>query len=409
MRNKHVYWGVVVSLCLSVVVIGISYSLYPGCSTSNPCASQADCAKGMVCEGGYCKTSTSLQSKATPSVQVPGVVTLRDPSCLHDKCEPICRSECKKAGEQRCSSTTNAMQVCVLNAQGCLVWSAGVPCKAGHTCSYGKCSVPCLSYCQNVGDKRCALQGENILVCQKTAEGCLNWAKSESCAVNLVCREGQCVPPCKHQCDKLGDRRCSNDKKGVETCMWGYLGCRIWSGARGCPSGQSCRNDVCTPLCTNACPSYGATRCSPEGDSIQSCVDSDNGCWGWSPKVFCLAGNRCVNNQCTTQCINRCQKVGDTKCSDDGLSYVTCVEGADQCLTWSAARACHVGEYCAVGKCVPRCHHQCVLEGQTRCVAGGKHLQTCVRDSSGCMTWSVPTLCRANEWCIQGQCTIFEY
>lgn len=409
MRTKGVFWGIVVSVLVCGAIIGISYSLYPGCSMSNPCATDADCAKGMVCEKGYCKLAPTLQSTQRPSVIVPGVVTLRDPSCLDNKCQPACQNECKKPGEQRCSSASNSMQVCVLGVQGCLVWSAGVPCKDGHTCSYGKCSVPCLSFCRSEGEKRCDFRGEGVLVCKKTAEGCLAWSKAEACAVNLVCREAQCVPPCQHQCEKVGERRCSLGKKGVETCIWGYLGCRVWSAAQECPSGQSCRNDVCTPLCLNACLSYGATRCSPEGDAIESCVERDNGCWSWSRKVYCLPGNRCSNSQCTTACQNRCPKLGDTKCSHDGLSYVTCIEGQNKCLAWSEPKTCHLGTYCTAGTCTPRCHHQCTLEGSTRCINGGRFQQTCIRDASGCMTWSVPVMCRANQWCIEGQCTVFEY
>jgi hypothetical protein len=96
---------------------------------------------------------------------------------------------------------------------------------------------------------------------------------------------------CSDACPSSGATQCSGTQ--LETCQAGADGCLAWSAPAACPAGQACSPAIssCVVVCTSACPSSGATRCS--GTQVQTCTAGTNGCLAWSAAASCPGALAC--------------------------------------------------------------------------------------------------------------------
>jgi len=103
----------------------------------------------------------------------------------------------------------------------------------------------------------------------------------------------------------------------------------------------------------------------------------------------------------TTGCVDACDD-GALQCVGDAVQ--ACEVGEGGCLEWSAPDPCAANEVCEDGACVLGCTDACA-PGASQCSGGG--VTTCVDDPmSGCTVWSDAVACGPNEVCLQGECVL---
>ena len=197
-----------------------------------------------------------------------------------------------------------------------------------------------------------------------------------------------CVGSCT-----LGAKSC--DGNGVRTCV-ASGGCADWSAAVACGGAQICSGGVCATSCTNQCTA-GATYCS--GNGIRTCVTTVSGCTDWSPTVTaCPNSTVCSGGVCDAACTDRCAAAAH-QCAG-GLQ--TCEKKASGCLDWGDPVPCAGGQVCSGGSCAIGCSDQCAANAK-QCM-GPDSLQTCERQASGCLDWSIAQVCSSGT-CTAGVCT----
>ncbi len=261
------------------------------------------------------------------------------PGQCHDTCQPAAR---------RCAG--DAVQQCEdLDGDGCVEWSPPRACDAGATCAAGACRpVACaVRGCTAPGARKC--EGTGYVTCRADTDGCLRWTAPVPCAPGQVCSDGLCTGACADACSPAGATQCDGD--GVATCEdTNGDGCLEWSEPNPCPPGQACAAGACSAACTDACSAAGDTQC--QGDAVQTCGDLDgDGCLEWSEPSPCPPGQACAGGQCVLPCADECAQVGDTTCGDGGVR--TCDDwNADGCLEWGTGTPCGPTEECQDGACV---------------------------------------------------------
>lgn len=149
---------------------------------------------------------------------------------------------------------------------------------------------------------------------------------------------------------------------------------------------------VAAPACSNQCLS-GQKQCS--GSSVKSCVKDSKGCFVWS-SADCGAGT------CGSFGSNYCSNgnvVKSRTCYDKGCSNNACYSSSRNEV--QVVQSCPNG--CSNGQCnkLPVCKNQCSSAGQKQC--SGNSVQTCVKDSKGCLMWSSLS-CKSDQQCSNGNC-----
>ncbi|UJR84527.1 hypothetical protein [Sandaracinus amylolyticus] len=104
-------------------------------------------------------------------------------------CEDACAPD-----EARCEG--DAVERCERGEDGCLAWSAAVPCESGRTCSLGECSDTCADECAT-GETRC--DGEtSVATCgQADSDTCLDWLAPSECTEGETCVGDRCRAECE--------------------------------------------------------------------------------------------------------------------------------------------------------------------------------------------------------------------
>ena len=154
------------------------------------------------------------------------------------------------------------------------------------------------------GEKKC--DGNELVICQKNAENCLDWAVMEDCAAS--------------------DKKCDSQSRSC-------IGC-----AETCHAGEK------------KCASNGIAECTPDAD----------GCAAWTVNEICGAGTFC--DEATVSCIPGCTdecKDGETKCGDTEI--YACQKGESGCYTWVESEKCEFGKICTgtPAKCDYACGDDC--------------------------------------------------
>ena len=245
----------------------------------------------------------------------------------------------------------------------------------------------------------------NIPGCEKCPERCLD-EKSR----------GRCV-----QC--LVDKHCRSDEKSTKKCT--AKNTCVCGSEQDCPKGQHCdgengcvqclSNKHCTepdrPVCVGSrcqqCHPDDQQACSPKNlepcrKGIQKC--RGNGTWGICENFLVCKGNeKCVDKKCELNCPKTPCALDERKCGSQGQhmpgTWRVCEKNAKGCLEWSPLKTCKAKEYCAKGQCTPfQCPTPPCKEGAKRC-QGKDAMQTCKKNTQGCLEWSSKTSCGTGEFC----------
>jgi len=325
-----------------------------------------------------------------------------------DKCKDLPEaSVCAGAGLQRCGATSP--EVCAPNADGCLVWSAGVPCAAGQTCSEADGQCRCSNTCSAVGGTEC--NGTVIRTCTADAGGCLAWVNGEDCAAGgQVCDEGsgaaQCAATCTDACSPAGTRRCATGV--IQGCGQEASGCLGWIDLQDCAAEDaSCvvvdGEPTCAENCQDECVAAEYPQCDVANNARLTCSTQIDGCTDLVTTP-CGAGNVCDPAldppACVLDCTGQCT-LGETACGADGFSLDVCSAVADACnavvnTPCEANQICDAtavppvciactpdcaGKVCGPDGCGGECGPGCVLPQV--CNADGTACEGCVPDCAG--------------------------
>ena len=113
-------------------------------------------------------------------------------------CVLECTSECDTDGAQQCS-VDDVIQTCTLDdSNGCFYWIDGTDCTtdADYCDDSGdpvECAT-CTNGCDTEGTTQCSATTEEVETCTADDNGCLDWAVGINCAdTSQVCADGACV------------------------------------------------------------------------------------------------------------------------------------------------------------------------------------------------------------------------
>jgi len=171
-----------------------------------------------------------------------------DASCMVDP-SGCCLDACPAAGDGRCHE--DVVEVCRLDATGCLGWSAVTNCAAlepAEVCDSTEVGTaacappPCTDQCPQAGNTRCAYAGSVVQTCALQANGCLDWSVSEDCT--LLSSSGFCddsgdpavCKACHEDCTAAGETDCVGDM--LRRCVQVLPGCLEWQDVVDCTSIQ---------------------------------------------------------------------------------------------------------------------------------------------------------------------------
>jgi hypothetical protein len=328
----------------------------------------------------------------------PEPLPTREPRPKETAADEVCIDPCD-LGARECAGDAS-FKVCERDGD-CPTWRVQ-PCADGTACDSTAMTAclgedpPCPSDCEQEGVKRCSdASGAEILVCQKTAEGCLRWSPHEGCPEGASCAEESGEATCKPGC--TDDPGCSSDTVGQARCVNGTSDqvcqkeglCHRWrtrqtapaecsgAGAFAC-SGDSARR-ICQTFTVGACTGRrivtaqcpAGTKCSGAG-VCGSC--NDTGCDATTAGTYrCKPGSSTARQRC--QLVDGCHKWTDaTSCS----GARTCSAGACTCSGCISGALCYSGTTaarCGTGGAVCRdCAAFCAQVGQTSngCTATGR-------------------------------------
>ncbi|MFH1808136.1 MAG: hypothetical protein ABIJ09_05290 [Pseudomonadota bacterium] len=260
---------------------------------------------------------------------------------------------CDEHHAQRCAPDQDALQTCLVNEHGCMVWSITAFCSDHEQCSdsAGSPLCECQHGCAAPADTRC--EGPRIHMCLVDEFGCLFESPLTNCAAsNQVCTAdadgARCEGSCTDNCSVPGARRC--DARVVQSCVQDAEGCRTWQAETDCSTlAQFCHDEAgsvsCQAGCESECGVLNSTRC--QGLQIQQCTLTGGGCKLW------VNGPDCAQSQ---------------QVCDDGMQPA---------------------------KCVAACSDQCSSEGAKRCQ--GTLIETCARTGYGCLGWEPGVDCASTS------------
>lgn len=119
-----------------------------------------------------------------------GVGTCPPGTCSEGACVLPCVDQCAPS-DRVCNG--NAVQLCGnTDGDSCTEWESATPCGAGETCRTGTCVPNCESNCV-AGPPIC--DGNAVRNCgDSNGDGCLEWSAALPCGAGDVCSSGMCIP-----------------------------------------------------------------------------------------------------------------------------------------------------------------------------------------------------------------------
>jgi len=266
---------------------------------------------------------------------------------------PACGEVCA-LGLFQCESKHTA-RVCERDERGCPTWTK-IPCVVGAQCE-GDVPVclggapSCENPCPLEGAKTCAGEGgAGVLVCARTATGCLGWEPAADCGAGTSCdaqkNDGTCVAGCKDDVDcdatKIDRTRCSASKTASQRCVKDGA-CHRWKTEKVVPQ-------QCTGVGAYACSGLSAKR-SCKISFVGACLAHE------TTVTACESGSICVGSgSCEVVCppSDGCDgfKVGTQRCKSLGSAgRQTCQKETNGCYRWVDSASCVNGTTCSAGKC----------------------------------------------------------
>jgi len=210
----------------------------------------------------------------------------------------------------------------------------------------------------------------------------------------------ECLPALTTQCDDTGNY--------VQICNYDFDGCLVWVNQQDCSDFDQVCQDIgagaeCVVECDDECDTNGITRCSADGQFVQTCTVDDDYCFYWSNTSNCFDyDDQCIVTDgvahCSEVCIDECAIEDDLQCDPGGYILQVCEEGDDGCLDWVEDTDCSIyDEICAyingAYDCVADCDNECETENSTRCEPGTEVVQICRVDEDGCYYWDDDANC----------------
>ncbi|TNE43628.1 MAG: hypothetical protein EP343_32960 [Deltaproteobacteria bacterium] len=270
----------------------------------------------------------------------------------------------------------NVLYVCVGDQSGLLEF----PCKAGETCSNGRCQQVTQPSLDGGGADASSLPDNGPqagALCLSAPPQCADrnhrWVCTQErwerkpCPASKVCSSGQCQTEILCQ---PGQVRCK-DNQTAEVCFQGQ-----WEES-SCGTGKRCESGSCNdiPVCQDK-----QLRCS-EPYVRETCT---NGRW---ERQRCAVSFYCLNGQCIPQDAP-CQD-GSKRCKDGG-NLDTCKQGV-----W-VSQPCQQGKKCEINQCVPL---PGCTNGKRRCATAHAE-DVCVQDQ-----WQRQP-CAPGEQCQVARCVL---
>ena len=121
------------------------------------------------------------------------------PHCSLGVCDASCVDECA-AGERRCAGPAAVMTCGSNDSDACADWEPPVPCGDGETCSNGACTRICQDECTE-GVVQCL--GAGTITCgDSNFDGCLEWSAILPCPTGTTCSAGECSGVCRDECSE---------------------------------------------------------------------------------------------------------------------------------------------------------------------------------------------------------------
>ncbi|MBN2497499.1 MAG: hypothetical protein JXR96_23100 [Deltaproteobacteria bacterium] len=298
------------------------------------------------------------------------------------RCEAGCEDSCPREGESRCVG--NAVVRCEDgDDDGCLEWSAPVPCAEGERCADGACEA-CVPDCEG---RQCG------------PDGC--GGDCGPCPEGMDCQDGWCVPGCINEC-LPGESRCL-DLSSFQACAdWNGDGCFEFGPRQTCDEGTSCDEDSgrCVYPCRDECR-LGQSYCTDESGYVECGYWDEDPCLEYGPRIACEDGEACDPNTglCGQTCRDECWP-GQSVCLDRTF-YSECGDwDEDACLEYGPAMACDSDETCdpETGRCSGGCEDDC-WPGESLCLDEYTYIECGEFDGDPCTDWSDPMLCPADSPC----------
>jgi len=381
----------------------LDWSLVEACPAGTSCSAGQclatcgdECAAGTVaCDEGGRKSCGQYDDDGC--LEWSAVIPCPEgEACSLGVCTAICGDECA-AGSRRCSVDGAGTVACGQHDDDpCLDWGPVQACDEGQSCSLGECTAVCQDECA-AGSARCAAAGGRETCGDYDLDPCLEWSQAAPCGEGESCSGGICAPACIHECWGA-ERTCSEG--GVRVCgQHDADACLEWGPAQPCPAGQVCSGGSCAASCNDECAT-GSRTCTGGGWRACGNFDADP-CLDWGEPTPCGAGESCSNGVCSAVCSDECA-AGAAVCSGGGVARCGEANDGDDCLEWSRAVPCPAGQVCSRGACVTQCSDECAA-GSTSCL--GDAVVTCGDyDSNGCLEWGAAQPCAEGQTCSGGRC-----
>lgn len=252
--------------------------------------------------------------------------------CQDGVCE--CQNECEEDTAPTCDGDT--LVTCEEDADGCYTVREQDCTISDGTCVEEDGSASCVGGCENECDtedeSRCAGSTDVIETCTMNDEGCLEWVEGEDCSEDdLFCDDSsgaaECVPDCTNDCETLDETRCSDDDV-IETCEMGDDGCMVWATGTDCTvDADYCDDssgDATCESCVNDCDTVDAMQC--DGTVIETCTADDNGCLAWVEGDDCATSDQVCDDRADTVVCSDAYEVCDNTTDDDGDGDVDCLD-----------------------------------------------------------------------------------
>jgi hypothetical protein len=349
-------------------------------------------SNGTQCPGGVCPSNPPQCSKGScgQTVSPDGVVSIQNCcsgySCQAGTCMPTCNPG-------QCGGS-------------CPTCPSGQACRNG-TCVSSGCSSGkmCGTSCCRTSDEQCVtLRGVSYCSgCSGTKVVCSDGVGFNCCPAGSMCNGSQCggsgcpTGTCSTNCPCPTGKSCQNG-----TCQ-PICAPGTCSTSCPCPSGQNCQNGKCQPICV---PGSCSTNCPcPSGQNCQNgkCLPEEPNCkedeikcgkecckaFGKGAKVCgqssygssctsCSSGRACFGTCCALDMLcnlitKSCDPIGkpcpdgESKCDGVCCKDGSCLNGKICCSSGPACgnTCCGSGHTCENGSCRIPCK-----EGQVRCSGG---------------------------------------
>jgi len=371
------------------------------------------CPDGLACEpltgqcGGCVPDCAGLECGPDRACGLSCGVCPPDSWCSADGlCVGPCQPECDFWGQTTCLDDRRAAECGDWDGDNCLEWSPGEYCPEGSWCDRwtGACVGACSDEC-TWGQITCWDEMSEASCEDWDGDGCSEWGQMAWCPEGYCdWSTGRCAGGCWDECDFWDQRTCLDDWSYLECGQWDNDYCLEWSEGTPCPNGGLCwspSGEVCGGGCEAECE-WGQQSCWDDYTEAL-CDDWDgDGCTEWAPTERCPEGSFCAWDLggCAQTCTDDCAR-GEVRCMSL-RRYLVCGDyDDDPCAEWSPEPVrCPTGTTCSqqAGGCVGACQDECA-DGERQCLDSWTWLDCGDFDGDGCLEFSPPMPCPADQPC----------